>query len=139
MAEKIEIRTEIAKVDDELGLVFGWGFICTEGGSPHHDTQGDFISEHEMLKASADFMRDSRVMDIQHDRQQAGDVVFAMPMTKEIASAYNMDLPRNDTGAEVTGFMLCVKPDSAEEFAKFQDGTYTGFSLEGSAIREAVE
>ena len=139
MPDKIEIRTEILKVDDELGLVFGWGFICTEGGEDHHDTQEDNIPVGEMLKATADFMRDSRVMDANHQREQTGDVVFAMPMTKQIASAYNMDLPKNDDGRDVEGFMMCVKPHSDEELQKFKNGTYTGFSLDGEARRVPVQ
>ena len=139
MTDKIEIRTEILKIDDSLGIVFGIGIICTEDGAPYYDTQGDWISPEEMLKASADFMLESRIMDAMHEKEQTGDVVFAMPMTKDVATAFNMDLPKNDAGQSIEALMLCVKPHSEEELQKFRDGTYTGFSLEGMAIREPVE
>lgn len=139
MTESKEIRSEILKVDDELGIVFGWGIVCELDGEPYFDTQDDYISESEMLAASADFMVKSREMDANHQRVQTGDVVFAMPMTKDVAAAYNMELPRNNDGQTVSGFMLAVKPHDDAELAKFKDGTYTGFSLEGMAIRERVD
>ena len=47
-----------------------------------------------MLKASADFMLESRIMDAMHEKEQTGDVVFAMPMTKDVATAFNMGLAK---------------------------------------------
>jgi len=139
MSNRIEVRTKIIKVDEALGLVFGWGFICTEDGAPHHDTQEDHISVEEMFKSTADFMLESRVMDSMHDQVQSGDVVYAMPMSRDVADAFNMELPRDDAGRALEGFMMCVKPHSEAELEKFRDGTYTGFSLEGLAEREPVE
>ena len=88
------ITPKIVKADESLGLVFGYGIICTEGGEPYFDTQGDHIPAESMLKAATDFMAHSRATDDMHDEVQAGVVVHSFPMTGEIAKAYGMTIER---------------------------------------------
>ena len=40
MSESFELRAKILKVDDSLGLVFGWAIVCQEDGVPYYDVQG---------------------------------------------------------------------------------------------------
>lgn len=52
--------TDILKVDDALGVVFGYAIVCREKDAAgawvdHYDTQGHHIPEDEMLKASVEF------------------------------------------------------------------------------------
>lgn len=52
--------TDILKVDDALGVVFGYAIVCREKNDQgawvdHYDTQGHHIPEDEMLKASVEF------------------------------------------------------------------------------------
>jgi hypothetical protein len=52
--------TDLLKVDDSLGVVFGYAIVCREKDADgnwvdHYDTQGHHIPEDEMLKASVDF------------------------------------------------------------------------------------
>ena len=126
MADKnsFEIRAKIAKVDEELGLVMGFGIVCTENGEPYFDLQGDHIPEDAMLKASLDFMENSQVAKEMHTGDQTGKIVFAFPMTADIAKAFGIE-------TEKTGLMIAVKPD-ADMLQKFKDGTLTGFSIGGS-------
>ncbi len=117
-------RCDVIKVDDELGLVFGWAIICTENGKPYFDTQGDNIPDASMLKASADFMKKSRGLGDMHTKAEGGSVVFAWPMTKQVAKAFGYH-------TEKTGLMIAVAPDSEETLEKYRSGKYTGFSIGG--------
>jgi len=127
---------QLTKVDDSLGLVFGYGIVCTVNGEPYYDTQGDCVPEAAMLEAAADFMTKSRVSTDMHARGAAGEVVpdgnvvFAFPLTTDIAKAFGIQ-------AERTGLLVALKPSPAV-LAKFKDGSYTGFSIGGTRIDEEV-
>ena len=131
MSKDISISTKVVKVDESLGLVFGYGIICKEDGEPYYDLQGDFIAEDVMLSAAMDFMASKRVLGDMHEKQDTGSVVFAMPITEDIAKAFGIE-------TNTTGLMLGTKP-SEEVFKKFQSGEYTGFSIGGKAERVEVE
>lgn len=120
---------DVLKVDDELGLVFGWAVICKEAGQDYYDTQGDHVEEEAMLNAAADFAQKSRVAGDMH-RVEDGTAVFLFPMTTEVAKAFEMTTPR-------TGLLIAVKP-SKEVLEKFKNGTYTGFSIGGTRQEEEV-
>lgn len=122
----------VVKVDDELGLVFCWAFTSTTGdGSDHFDLQGDCIDQ-DFVKACADFMTDGGgAVDEMHDSNATGRVVFAMPMTPDVAKAFGVV-------SKTIGLMIALKP-SATALAKFKDGTYTGVSIAGTGTRETVK
>lgn len=120
---------EVLKVDDSLGLVLGWAIVCTKNGEAYFDLQDDHIPEDAMLKASADFMQHSRVAKEMHAGDAAGSVVFAFPMTAEIAKAFGIE-------TATTGLMIAMRPDSDEMLAKFRDGTMQGFSIGGVRIED---
>ena len=129
----------VLKVDESLGLVFGWAIISKENGVDYYDTQGDHIPEPVMLKSSSDFMANSRIAADMHrwdkDRNPItkGSVVFAFPLTEDVAKAMEITTKR-------TGLMIAMKPEDPEVLAKFVDGTYTGFSVGGiDPVYEAVE
>ena len=41
--DQFNFNSKVVKVDDELGLVFGYAMICAENGKPYYDLQGDNI------------------------------------------------------------------------------------------------
>lgn len=132
MGEVVPFRkAEVAKFDPGLGLVFGWGIICTEKGEDHYDLQGDHIPEPVMVEASTDFMLNARVGKEMHRGEQIGSIVHSFPLTKDIAEAMGIQ-------TEKTGWMVAMKPDAAV-LQKFADGTYTGFSIGGDCAYELVE
>lgn len=123
MSEKwFESYCDVAKVDDELGLVFGFGMVCSKNGRPYVDLQDDFIPEHSMLKAAVGFMSTDRVQGDMHAKAD-GQVVFAFPLTAEIAKSL-------DIQTQTTGLLVAIKP-SPPVLAKFKSGEYTGFSIGG--------
>lgn len=129
----------IAKVDESLGLVFGWAIVCKEGGEDYYDLNLDkqedgtykrvpeHIPEEVMLKAAVDFMKTERPGNEMHDGPDTGQFLFTWPMTTDIAKSFGMTTPK-------TGLMVIYKP-TPEVLAKFKDGTYKGFSIEGAAMK----
>lgn len=114
-------------VGNPLGLVFGWAIVCKDRGRPYFDTQGDHIPEESMLKAATDFMLHRRDLKVMHKGKRVGTVVFAWPVTKDIAKAMGLDGTK-------TGLMIGVKPDSSTIVDRFRDGQYTGFSIGGNRL-----
>lgn len=119
---------EVLKVDEELGLVFGFAIISKQDGEDYYDLQGDHIPEEAMLKAATDFMQHSRVAGEMHEKA-VGEIVFAFPLTTEIAKALDIETPQ-------TGLLIGMKPDE-ETLQKFKDGELKGFSIGG--VREEDE
>lgn len=131
MDDKFEIANAITKVDDTLGLVFGWAVISKVRGEEHYDLQGDHIPETAMLEASTDFMLNKREAKEMHTGDSIGDIVFAWPMTIDIAKAFGID-------TETTGLMIAMKPTDPAVLQKFADGNYKGFSIGGKRLEETV-
>lgn len=122
----------VIKTDDALGLVFAWAWTSTVDGEPYHDLQGDAIDDgDDMIKVAAEFMSGPRTTDLMHDERGDGQVVFAMPMTKEIAKAFGVE-------TTTSGLMVAIKP-SAEVFARFKSGELTGLSIGATGVREPLE
>lgn len=134
------MKAHIAKVDETLGLVFGWAIICKEDGEDYFDTQDHNIPEDVMLKAATDAapilvggdMHEWTGPEGEEVPVKHGDITFMFPLTTDIAKAMGIDTP-------VTGLMIAYKPSDPEVLKKFKDGTYTGFSVGGKAAMEAVE
>ncbi len=134
---KFETSAQVCKVNDELGIVFGYAIVCKKDGEDYFDVQGDHIPEDAMVKAAADFMLNSRVAGDMHEKNDdgdaipAGNIVFAFPITGEIAKA--LDIQTNQTG-----LLIGYKPWDADILQKYRTGEYTGFSIGGSRVRDEV-
>lgn len=126
---------EVLKVDRRLGIIFGFGMVCKEVkdgiAKEYFDLHGDNISETEMLKAAADFMTSERVGKVQHDGKQVGDILFAFPLTEDIAKALEITAPKY-------GLLIGYKPSDPAVMEAAEKGEFGGFSFGGLAIREAA-
>src|SRR6185312_6107499 len=110
-------KAQVVKVDETLGLVFGFAIICKQNGEDYYDLQEDHIPENAMLKASLEFMLESRVAKEMHAGDANGTVVFAFPMTSDIAKALEIETKQ-------TGLLIAMRPGEGM-LGKFKDGTYT--------------
>lgn len=117
-------KASVVKVDSGLGLVFGWAIVSKVDGADFYDSQGDHIPEESMLKAATDFMVHSRTAKEMHAGPQKGSVVFAFPMTAELAKSM-------DIQTKYTGLMIAMRPDDPAMLEKFRTGEYSGFSIGG--------
>ena len=118
---------KVEKVDETLGLVFGWAIVCTEGGEEYFDLQDESVTEKAMMKGACDFMEAGPVALEMHEGDVAGRYVFMFPITDDTKKAFGIECDR-------TGLMVALKP-SAECMGKFADGTYTGFSIGGKVLK----
>lgn len=123
--------SSILKVDESLGLVFGFAIVCKEDGSDHFDLQGDHIPEEVMLKAAMDFAKSSRVAKEMHKGDAIGSIVHTFPLTTDIADSLGIVTKR-------TGLLIAMQPDDPEVLLKFSKGDYTGFSIGGNAVNEKL-
>ena len=128
MSESFQIGAKVTKVDEDLGLVMGYAIVCTENGEPYYDLQGDNIPEDSMLKAALDFSEHSRIASEMHTGDDMGTVVFAWPMTEDIAKAFEIETKK-------TGLLIAMRPQESM-MAKFKSGELTGFSIGGSRITD---
>lgn len=122
-------KAQVCKVDNELGLVFGWAIISKIDGEPYYDTQGDYIPEEAVLKATTEFMLDGGLAKEMHGGDFVGKIVYAWPLTTDIAKAMGVTTKR-------TGLMIAMKPSEDSVLEKFRDGTYTGFSIGGQRVKD---
>lgn len=127
--KSFEIRSDVQKVDEALNLVLGWAIVCTEQGEPYFDLQGDHIPEDAMYSAATDFMENCRIAKEMHDGDQVGMVVFAFPMTADIAKSF-------DVTSQRTGLMIGIRPNSESLLGKFASGEFTGFSIGGERLED---
>ena len=118
-----EIKVDIVKAHEELGMLFGFAIICNQDGVPYYDLQGDHVPEDAMLRAAMDFMADYRYAYESHV-YGVGTVVFAWPLTADIAEATGITTNK-------TGLLVGIKVDNWDIMDKFREGIYTGFSIGG--------
>lgn len=121
--DKAFAKATLVKVDETLGLVFGFAIVSKQNGEDYYDLQNDHIPEDAMLKASLDFMLNSRVAKEMHTGDEAGTVVFAFPLTSDIAKALDIETKQ-------TGLLIAMRPAEGM-LAKFKSGEFTGFSIGG--------
>ena len=125
---EFETTATVCKVDESLGLIFGFAIICKQAGKPYFDLQDDHIPEDAMLRATTKFMQGARPGNEMH-RVDDGMVVFSFPLTTDIAKALDIETP-------TTGWLIAMKPDDPEILAKAARGEYRGFSIGGFRIRD---
>lgn len=128
--EKKFTTTEIAKVDKKLGLVFGYGIICKMNGEDYFDLQDQHIPEDVMLKAALAFAEVNFAKDMHgkgdFGHEKIGGYPFLFPMTTEIAKSLGITIIKS-------GLLVALKPSEPSILEKFENGTYTGFSIGGMA------
>lgn len=129
----VEVNSTILKVDDSLGLVFGYAMVCKIDGEEHFDLQGHHIPEETMTRVLAKFMQEGAIAKEMHSGDPVGKFVFAFPMTTDIAKS--LDITVKQTGA-----LVAMKPDNQSTLQKFTSGVFTGFSIGGvNPVFEDVE
>lgn len=126
----VKATARVVKTSDELGLVFGWAFTHAADGADYYDVHGHNILEDDVIKVAADFLAAGGDTDEMHDRSPDGKVVFAMPMTTEVAKSFGIT-------TDTTGLMIAIKP-SPTVFAKFKSGELTGFSIDGEGLETKI-
>lgn len=122
---KKSVDVSICKVDENLGLVFGFAIVSKVNGEPYYDLQGHHITDNAMMKATTDYMINRRSCKDMHKGDiLPGSVVHSFPLTDEVKKAFNIQCDKS-------GWMIAMHPGDEEIFNKFKSGEYTGFSIGG--------
>ncbi len=135
---------KVASVDEDLGIVVGWGIVCKDwdpkknASVDYWDVQENHAPEAAMVKATTRFMKDSRMAGEQHERMDAGTIVHSFPLTGDIWKAMFSSEDGQMMGSlpespPKSGWMIACAPD-ATMLKAFKDGTLTGFSIGGAHV-----
>lgn len=115
------------------GVAYGWALASTYKGAPYFDTgdgtHSDHIPEESLAAVTAQFMAETggAALDM-HTGDRVADVVFALPLTSDVAK---IGLGIRDVG-DVTGLAIGWRPHSVELLDKIARGERIGFSIGGS-------
>lgn len=126
--ENIVEKTRIVKIDPDQRLVYGWISIVEKNGEAVIDTQGDVITEAELVKMAHRYVQDARVAKMMHDGQPVGTLVESMIFTKEVQKALGIDLGH-------VGWWGVYKINDDDAWAKVKSGEMTAFSIGGNGQR----
>ncbi len=124
MAKQKIIKVRVEKVD-ELGIVFGFGIVCTKDGEDYFDTDDQHFPDDEMLASTAAYMSGDRIAKEGHRGEAIGQVIFGFPLTQDIAKAMDITSRRS-------GFIIGMRPRS-DILEKFRSGDLNDFSMGGGA------
>ncbi len=128
----------VAKIDDGLGLVFGWAIVSKVDGAPYYDLNVDragphagervpeHIPEEVMTRAALGLVECGAPGNEMHAGPDRGFYPFLFPLTTDIAKAMGVQSAK-------TGLMCAFKPP-ADMLAKFKSGELRGFSIEGRRL-----
>lgn len=136
---------EVLSVDNDHGLVIGFAIVSTLDGEPYFDLnidhdgvhKGERVPEHipddAVLEAYVDVRKSESALpgNVMHAGPDSGIYYDLFPLTAEIAKALEITTKR-------TG-LLCIYKPEADVLAKFKNGTFTGFSIEGARVEFAEE
>lgn len=118
----------IAKLDEDERTVFGWASVAADaGGDLLVDHHSDIIEPAELEKAAYEYVLKFRGAGEMHRGQSVGQLVESLVMTPEKARAMGIRQPM------ATAWWVGYKIDDPEVFAKIKDGTYSMFSIQGTA------
>lgn len=125
----------IMKSDDEKRLVFGWANVAVRvGGEVIQDFQDDIIDIEDLEEAAYVFVSDYGTAGEMHQRGGVGRLVESIVFTKEKAAALGIPpdiLPE--------GWWVGFRVDDNDVWEKVKNGTYSMFSIEGTAERVPVQ
>jgi cation transport regulator ChaB len=125
---------KVLKVDAERQYVFGWASVAfAKDGSQVEDLQGDLIDLEDLEEAAYQFALAYRESGVMHDGEAVGQMIESFMVTPDKLEAMGLPPDSLPMGHWV-GFHV---PDPAI-FAKIKDGTYSAFSIQGTAVREEV-
>lgn len=134
MSDTLETKDTFVKfssVNEEIGLILGYAVVCKVYGEDYFDTQGDHIPESAMLKAATDFMKGSREARTMHGAEKTGDIVFAFPLTSDIAKSLGI---KTDT----TGLLIGMLPSDPNVLEMAKSGKLAGFSIGGKRVKDEI-
>ncbi len=125
---------KIFKSNDELHEVFGWANVSARvDGELITDFQDDIIEPEELEKAVYDFTANFGTAGEMHQKSGVGKLIESVVFTKEKMSA--MGIP---PGTVPEGWWVGFHIEDNDVWDKVKNGSYSMFSIEGTAVREKI-
>ncbi len=130
----IKGRLKIMKSDDEKMLAFGWASVSIRvDGEVIEDWQKDIVEPEELERAAYEYVLLYREGGEMHERGGAAVLIESVVFTEEKMQA--MGIP---PGTLPVGWWIGFKVLDEDVWEKVKDGTYSMFSIEGTAERVEV-
>lgn len=131
------VNYQIAKTNEDERLVFGFASVSKTSaqGDLLEDLQGDLIEPADLERAAYDFAEHYRAINEMHAGEDVGAIVESFVLTPEKLMAMGFD-ESVAKAMPVAHWIGCRV--SKEAFAKVKRGELKMFSIEGTAVREAV-
>ena len=124
-------RFAIKKYDDDQMLAFGWANVSMRVGDELiTDWQEDMIEPEELEAAAYEFVELYREGGEMHERGGVATLIESVVFTKEKMAA--LGIPE---GALPVGWWIGFKVTDKDVWERVKDGTYSMFSIEGTAER----
>lgn len=124
----------VRKVDEERQLVFGWSSVAVrKDGTTIVDSQDDQIAPKDLEEAVYSYVAFSGEANAMHEGPAVGVLVESLVVTPEKLEKMGLKSDALPQGWW-TGFHI----EDPATWAKVKQGTYTMFSIEGRAQREAA-
>lgn len=115
----------IKKSDDEKGIVYGIVYAPEQ-----KDTDGDFASADEIIKAAYSFMKERNTTNV--DKQHSFENVEAFVAESWIVKASDPIFPDEPVGS----WAVAIKLESDELKKAVKDGDIAGLSMAGTAVKK---
>lgn len=144
-ADKIVKVSDVLSVDEGHGIVVGYAIVTKirndqgvledyfdlnvdQDGVHKGKHVGENITDDAVLESYIDVRKSADQLpgNDMHAGPDTGVYYDLFPLTEEIAKS--LDIVAKRTG------LLCVYKPEPDVLAKFKDGTYTGFSIEGARV-----
>jgi hypothetical protein len=124
----------VVKIDTDERLVFGWANVAMRpDGASIIDHQDDVVDPGDLERAAYAFTLQFRDMNTLHTPTVRGHLVESFAVTPE--KLEKMGLPLD---ALPIGWWVGFYVEDEESWALVKSGDFSMFSIEGSAIREAL-
>jgi hypothetical protein len=118
---------ELLKVDKAKRIVYGL-FLVPEKA----DHDGDVISEEDIEKVAHGFIADYRTIDEMHKDVISADIVESAIAWEDGLKYYGKELTKGT-------WFGAIKVHDKEVWEKVRNGTYKGFSVRISGVREPIK
>lgn len=125
---------KISKSDDDKRLAFGWANVAIRtSGEQIQDWQNDMVDPSELERAAYQFVELYRDGGEMHQRGGVAKLIESVVFTKEKQAA--LGIPQ---GILPEGWWIGFHVTDDDVWEKVKDGTYSMFSIEGTAERVEV-
>lgn len=116
--------SEVVKMNEEQHLVYGWAYVCEEGGKEIIDHSGDVIEPDELAKAAHNFIMNYRKAKVMHNGASVGEFVESIVFTKDVQEALNINLNK-------VGWFVGLKVQDEDVWKSYKSGKLSMFSIGG--------